>query len=55
MRHMTKDQIAALSERELADIIQLIRRHGRFEEILWAKKLLTKYRRIHPQAPARKG
>jgi hypothetical protein len=53
MGRMSKNEIAALSERELADIVELAQRHGRVEEIIWAKKLVDKYRRIHPLAEAR--
>jgi hypothetical protein len=49
MKRMTKAEIAALSERELADIVALVQRHGRIEEIAWARRLVVKYRRIHPQ------
>jgi hypothetical protein len=48
MQRMTKVEIAALSERELADIVAFVQRHGRIEELSWAKKLVAKYRRIHP-------
>jgi hypothetical protein len=51
MRRMTKAQIAALSEPELADIVALVQRHGRIEELAWARRLVAKYRRMHPLAP----
>jgi hypothetical protein len=48
---MTRTQIAALSESELADSVALVQRHGRVEELAWARRLVAKYRRIHPLAP----
>jgi hypothetical protein len=51
MKRMTKKEIAALSERELADIVALVQRHGRIEEISWARRLVAKYRRMHPLTP----
>ena len=39
MRHMTKEQIAQLTAKELSAIIKSTNRYGRFaQELIWAKQ-----------------